>query len=228
MNLRRALGIVVVVVFILLLIGGSIWLLRRFGHLTGDPTALRQAIAGYGAWAYVVYTLAYIVQILFAPMPGQVLNIAAGMLFGPAQGILVTWISNAIGGFLAMSISRYMGRRVLEWFLEDKFVKFGDYATKHGMPLLIFLALFPTPIGDGLFYLAGLTTVPLRWLTLIITVCRLPGFAIYVLAGDQILKAGVTGWILGGIGAVAVVLLYLLFGKRFETAFEGWTAHWQS
>jgi uncharacterized membrane protein YdjX (TVP38/TMEM64 family) len=88
------------------------------------------------------------------------------------------------------------------------------------LSFILFLAIFPTPLGDGVFYLAGLTTIALKVLVPIIALGRLPGIVIWVLLGDKILGAGVAGWIIGILGSFCAVGLYLVFQKRFEAFFD--------
>ncbi len=219
MKLKKILGIAGIFLFVVVICVVSIIFVKNFGSIMENPKNLRDAIGSYGFISFLIYVLLYVFQILFAPIPGQVLNIASGMLFGIVQGFFVSWFSVIIGGFLAMLFARWFGKKILHWFLEEKALRFENEITQRGLPLILFLAIFPSPIGDGLFYLAGLTNIPLRILTLLIAVCRIPGILIYVIAGDRIMSAGVKGWIIGSLGFVVALVLYLVLRKRFELVF---------
>lgn len=220
MKAKTIVGILSIVIFLAFIILISLLFMKKFGSIIDDPIRLRQAIGEYGIVAYAIYFLLYIFQIFFAPVPGQVLNVASGMLFGTFRGFLVSWLAVILGGFLAMLFSRYLGKRLLKWFLEEKALNFEEVITRRGLSLIIFLAIFPNPIGDGLFYLAGLTSIPLKILIFIIAICRIPGILIYVIAGNKIMSAGIKGWIIGGIGFLLALLLYYFFRRNIELVFE--------
>ena len=217
---RRMIGIAGTILFFLFIILVSYLFVKKYGFLLKDPVQFRAVIRGYGGWGYLVYLLLYILQIIIAPIPGQVLNISSGILFGAGKGILLSWAAVILGGGLAIILSRVLGRKILEFILDDKAWKFEQEITKRGLSFILFLSLFPTPLGDAVFYLAGLTNIALRVLIPIIALGRLPGIVIWVLLGNEILRAGIAGWIIGILGSFAAVGLYLVFQKKFEVFFE--------
>jgi uncharacterized membrane protein YdjX (TVP38/TMEM64 family) len=217
---RRLIGIAGTIMFFSFIILISYLIIKKYGFLLKDPVAFRAAIRGYGSRGYLVYLLLYILQIVFAPLPGQVLNISSGILFGAGMGIVISWLAVILGGGLTIVLSRVLGRKIIQFILDDKAWKFEQEITKRGLSFILFLALFPTPLGDGVFYLAGLTTISLKALIPIIALGRLPGIVIWVLLGDKILRAGIAGWIIGILGSFAAVGFYLIFQKKFEAFFE--------
>jgi uncharacterized membrane protein YdjX (TVP38/TMEM64 family) len=217
---RMAIGLSGTVLFFGVIILISYFFVKRYGFLITDPVRFRAVIRGYGGRGYLVYFLLYILQIVFAPIPGQVVTISSGMLFGVAMGVALSWAAVLIGGGLAIAISRVLGRKILEYILDDQAWKFEQEITKRGLSFIFFLTLFPNPVGDAVFYLAGLTTIPLRVLIPVMVLGRLPGIIVWVVLGDKILKAGVAGWIIGILGSCAVFGFYLIFQKKFEAVFE--------
>lgn len=219
-RIRRTIGIVGLVMLMAFVFLGSYLFILRFGDIAGNPQKIRGIVLGYGVWGYLVFALFNILQIIFAPVPGNVVTISSGILFGFVRGVLVTWASVVIGGSIVMVIARSFGRKMLELLLDEKARRFEGAITRKGLPFILLLSIFPNPVGDGLFYLAGLTTIPLKMLILIIAVGRLPGIVLSVFLGDTLLTAGTAGWILGGLGLLVVVLLYLAFGSHIEKLFE--------
>ncbi|MEO0129563.1 MAG: VTT domain-containing protein [candidate division WOR-3 bacterium] len=220
MKIKRFFGFFGAIVFFTIIVSVSIIFVKNFNFIVNDPEAVRDAIQRYGLVSYFIYFLLYIFQIFFAPIPGQVLNIASGMLFGPLKGFLVSWLAVIVGGFLAMLVARIFGKKILYLFAEGGTLRLEQMITKKGLPLILFLAIFPNPIGDGLFYLAGLTMIPLKVLIVIIGFCRIPGILIYVVAGDRIMAMGIKGWVMGGVGFLIALILYFLLRKKVEEFFE--------
>jgi uncharacterized membrane protein YdjX (TVP38/TMEM64 family) len=217
---RRLIGIAGTVLFFSFIVFISYLFIRKYGFLLKDPVEFRAAIRGYGSRGYLIYLLLYILQIVFAPIPGQVLSISSGILFGVGKGIVISWIAVILGGGLTIVLSRVLGRKILEFILDEKAWKFEREITRRGLSFILFLSIFPTPVGDGVFYLAGLTDIALRVLIPIISLGRLPGLVIWVLLGDKIIRAGIAGWIIGILGSFCAVGLYVVFQKRFEAFFE--------
>lgn len=217
---KRTVGIIGLAVFTCFILIVSYAFVSRFGEFSENPTKIRDVVLGYGVWGYLVFSLINIFQVIFAPVPGNVVTVSSGILFGFVRGVLVTWVSVIIGGSIAMVIARSFGRKMLEYLLDEKAQRFEATITRKGLPFILLLSVFPNPIGDGLFYLAGLTTIRLRILIPIIAFGRLPGIVLSVFLGDTLLTAGIAGWILGGFGLLIIVILYLTFGSRIERLFE--------
>ncbi|UCC10929.1 MAG: TVP38/TMEM64 family protein [candidate division WOR-3 bacterium] len=217
--LKRLTGVTGIIIFIIFIALVSIIFLQRFGDIVENPAAVRDTVLAYGMWGYLIFSLFNIFQIIFAPVPGHVVTVSSGILFGFLRGTLVTWVSVVIGGSIVMCIARYFGRKMLDFLLDEKAKKFEADVTRKGIPFILLLSIFPNPLGDGLFYLAGITRVPLKVLIPLIAAGRLPGIIISVLFGDWLLAAGVLGWIIGIAGFLIAVILYMIFGKKIENVF---------
>jgi uncharacterized membrane protein YdjX (TVP38/TMEM64 family) len=210
---KRLIGVAGIIIFAVFIVLVSGIFLQHFGDIVKNPIAVRDAVLEYGMWGYLVFSIFNIFQIIFAPVPGHVVTVSSGILFGFVRGTLVTWVSVVIGGSIVMVIARYYGRKMLDFLLDEKAKKFEADVTRKGIPFILLLSIFPNPLGDGLFYLAGITNVPLRVLIPLIAAGRLPGIVLSVLVGDKLLTAGILGWIIA-------VILYMLFGKKIEAVFE--------
>lgn len=219
MQLKKLIAIIETAVFIGFILIVSYLFIEKFGDIIKNPLKIREMMVGYGAWGYLIFSLLNIFQIFFAPVPGTVLTVSSGILFGFTKGILVTWISVIIGGSATMIVSRFFGKKILFYLLKEKTKKFETEITRRGIPFIIILSIFPNPIGDGLFYLAGITDVPLKILIPVIALGRLPGIIVLVLIGDRLLCAGVQRWIIAGAGFLMAVIFYLLFAKKLEILF---------
>ena len=65
--------------------------------LFSDPDRARALIASAGPWGPLVFIGMQIVQVFFAPIPGQVTGFLSGFLFGTFWGTVYTMIGAAIG-----------------------------------------------------------------------------------------------------------------------------------
>jgi uncharacterized membrane protein YdjX (TVP38/TMEM64 family) len=92
MNWRNLIFRLIVVVTLL---GATVWLALHREFL--QAVALEQELARFGPWAPILFVVLYaFATVLF--VPGSVLTVAGGALFGPAWGTLWNLIGATLGG----------------------------------------------------------------------------------------------------------------------------------
>jgi len=136
-----------------------------------DPLARFQLHAGnfrlwilsFGALAPLIYTGAFSLQILLAPVPGNFMGLMGGYLFGAALGTLYSVAGLTVGAGLAMLIARRFGRPLLERFFSPARLAHWEKKLRVRSPVTWWLIFF-FPVPDLAFYAAGLTSAPLRLL----------------------------------------------------------------
>lgn len=175
-----------IIAFILIgLIGGIIYLAWPFLSIFSNPEEARSLIIDAGAWGPLIFILMQVVQILIAPIPGQVVGLIGGFLFGPFLGLIYTLIGATIGFTLIFFLSRKLGRPFVERFVDKKFLNKFDHLTKEkGVMVFFFIFLLPAFPDDIISFIAGLTTIKIRTLILISLVGRLPGYVVLSLTGN--------------------------------------------
>ena len=74
---------------------------------------VRETVAGWGRLAPLVYTLAVVVEVIVAPIPGTLLYAPAGAIFGGFVGGSLSLVGNVIGAAICCVIGQMIGGRVL-------------------------------------------------------------------------------------------------------------------
>jgi uncharacterized membrane protein YdjX (TVP38/TMEM64 family) len=160
-------------------------LVRRHLVLLTDVQALREFIRGYGVLAPVVLVVLQAVQVVAAPVPGQVLAVVAGYLFGAWWGTLYNMIGITIGSTVAFWLSRRYGRAYVEDIVhEGALARFDTVTEDYGEPALFFTFLIPGLPDDVLCFAGGLTDIPLGRLVVIAVLGRAPAFFLANVVGD--------------------------------------------
>jgi uncharacterized membrane protein YdjX (TVP38/TMEM64 family) len=186
-----------------LLIGGFV-LLRQHLAFLFDAEAVRTFVRGFGVWAPVVLILIQALQVVVAPIPGQVLAAVAGYLFGPWWGTLYNMIGITIGSTVAFWLSRRFGRTYVERIIDDEALEtFDAFVERHGLLSLFILFLIPGLPDDALCFVGGLTPIPLWKLVLIAIIGRAPAFFLVNVFGHLVANGDVFE---------AMVLLALIVG----------------
>jgi uncharacterized membrane protein YdjX (TVP38/TMEM64 family) len=169
-------------------------------------------VADLGLWGPAVFAAAYAAATV-AFVPGSLLTLAAGAIFGLVKGTLLVFAAATVGAGLAFLVSRHLARSAVERRLAGN-ARFGaiDRAVaREGRKIVFLLRLSPVFPFNLLNYALGLTRVRFGDY-LIASVGMLPGTLLYVyygaLAGEVAIVAG-GGAPAKGAGYYAVLALGL-------------------
>jgi uncharacterized membrane protein YdjX (TVP38/TMEM64 family) len=188
-------------------------LIRRHAAFLTDTQALRELIRGYGIWAPVVLILLQTVQVVAAPIPGQVLAVVAGYLFGAWWGTLYNMIGITIGSTIAFWISRRYGRAYVENIVhEEALGRFDAVSDDYGRSALFFFFLVPGLPDDVICFAGGLTDIPLWQLIVLAVVGRAPAFFLVNVVGNLLGTDNVPAAV--GLAVILVVISVLGYRNR--------------
>jgi uncharacterized membrane protein YdjX (TVP38/TMEM64 family) len=213
---------VALIIFGLLLIGtvlafGGRSILHYFSH----PDELRRLVCDWGAWAPVGIVLLQMVQIVIAPLPGNALSFAAGYALGVWPTIVWLMVGVLLGATADFLIVRWLGRRVLRRLVPaDRLARLDTLVVSRGTFFIFLLLLVPNPIGDWVYYLAGLTAMPLPLFLGLVLVARLPSNLLESWVGATATRFGMREWAVLGLIAVALVLVYWMYRERIQALLE--------
>ncbi|WP_247730133.1 TVP38/TMEM64 family protein [Halovivax limisalsi] len=204
----RALGLLCLLA---LAFGALYFLVREFAPFVFDADAFRSWIDGFGVLAPLVFVFVQALQVVVAPIPGQVLAFAAGYVFGPVAGTVYSLTGVLIGSAVAFSIAKRFGRGFVESILHDDVVaRFDGFVDTVGIPGLLAFVLVPGLPDDAICFLAGLTKWSLRTFLLVIAVGRLPAYVFTVYAGGEFANGRITY----AFAIVAIIVLASVVGYR--------------
>ena len=188
---------------------------RRYAPFVFDAAALRLWIAQFGLFAPLVFVLIQATQVVVAPIPGQVVALVAGYLFGPLWGTVYSLAGVLIGSAVAFTLSKRYGRSFVEDILhEDVVARFDDFVDTVGVPGLFAFVIIPGLPDDAICFLSGLTKWRLRTFLAVISVGRLPAYVLTVYAGGEL----ASGRFLEGMALIGVVVVLSAVGYYKQEA----------
>lgn len=175
---------------------------------------LRSWILDLGPWGPLVFIVLYAVAVV-AAIPGSVLTIAAGAMFGSVLGVAVVSVASTLGAALAFAVARWFARdSVARWMAgNEKFSKLDRMTSRHGAIVVAITRLVPLFPFTLLNYGFGLTGVGFRTYVLWSWLCMLPGTVLYVVGADAVtrgLAEGRVPWPLVAILAATTAVLILI------------------
>lgn len=182
--------------------------------------ALREWIQSLGVLGPAVFVGLYVLGVV-AGIPGSVLTVAAGGLFGSWLGVILVSLSSTIGASFSFLIARYFAREAVAHWLSrrEKFKKLDRMTEEHGAVMVAITRLVPIFPFNLLNYGFGLTGIPFWTYLFWSWLCMLPGTILYVVGVDAVIQLIVlrkVPWTLFGVIAGVGVLLALLvkFARR--------------
>jgi uncharacterized membrane protein YdjX (TVP38/TMEM64 family) len=169
-------------------------------------------IQEHRAYAVLTFIGLQVVQVIAAPVPGEVTGFVGGYLFGAGWGIVYSTIGLTLGSWLAFMISRLLGRHIVEAVVNPEVIKRYDYVMKHkGLVLAFIMFLIPGFPKDILCYILGLGHMGQREFLLISTTGRMLGTTLLTIGGTFFRdgRYGAFSTVVGiGIIAVLIVMVY--------------------
>lgn len=164
-----------------------------------------------------------LLQVVFAPIPGQFMGLAGGWIFGFTYGLALTMFGLMLGSFLAISIGRWGGKPLLERFLPQSIWERFSHLIEGRLIDYFLLFLLPALPDDALCFLAGLSPLSIRKLCLVCFLGRLPGMAVLTWTGTQVNAHNPwLNWILLAVGLAT--LLFWWYQDQAELLFARWSA----
>ena len=182
---------------------------REYAWFLTDAEALRLWLRQFGVLAPLVFVAIQALQVVVAPIPGQVVALVAGYLFGPLAGTVYSVTGVLIGSAIAFSLSKHYGRSFVEDVIhEDIIVRFDGFVDTVGLPGLFAFVIIPGLPDDAICFLSGLTKWTLPAFMGVIAVGRLPAYVLTVYAGGEL----ASGRFLSGLALILVVVLASVVG----------------
>lgn len=193
-----------------------LWLAGR--ELGGAVPRFAGWVEGLGALGPAVFVAGYVVATV-AFVPGSLLTLAAGALFGLLRGTAYVLLGATLGAAAAFLVSRYLARPWVERRLagDARFRRIDRAVGREGGRIVFLLRLSPALPFNLLNYALGLTRV--RFASYLwASVGMLPGTLLYVyygkVAGDVAALAAGAGvqrgagyYLVLGLGLLATVAL---------------------
>jgi uncharacterized membrane protein YdjX (TVP38/TMEM64 family) len=174
-----------------------------------DPTALQAWIDDAGAAAPLVFTGVYVLApVLF--MPGSVLTLAGGALFGPVWGAFYSLTGATLGATLAFLVARYLASDWVAKKAGGRLKQLIEGVESEGWRFVAFVRLVPLFPFNLLNYALGLTRIRLSHYVITSYITMLPGAMAYTYLGYAGREAVAGGEAMIQKGLLALGLLALL------------------
>jgi len=162
-----------------------------------------------------------VLQSVLFPVPGQVVTITNGLLFGAFWGTLLSWSSSMVGAIVCFFIARALGRPTVERLASKKALAVADkFFCRYGNNSVLVARLIPVVSFDAVSYLAGVTSISFLGFIVATAIGQLPATIVYSVLGQNLTT--VVNWGIFAFGVVvALGVLFFTLKKAFERRLNG-------
>jgi uncharacterized membrane protein YdjX (TVP38/TMEM64 family) len=185
----------------------GLWLfVREYLPILTDSAALRRFVDSWGVLGPLAFIAVQAIQVIVAPIPGQITAFASGYLFGSVLGTVYSIVGVTVGSAIAFWLSRRYGRPfVASVVRDDLLARFDGVVDDAGGVGLFVIFLVPGLPDDVLCFVGGLTDIDLWKLVAISFFGRLPAYVLVNVSGSGLANED--------LGLTVVTLLLLLVGS---------------
>ncbi len=122
--------------FLAILVGLTIWL-ALLGHLQPiinriiygfeSKEHMRTYLKAWGAWAPIVFIALQALQVIVAPIPGELTGVVGGFLFGTWRAVAYSSLGLTLGSAIAFLLARLIGLPFVKLFVPPTYVEKLDF-----------------------------------------------------------------------------------------------------
>jgi len=188
-----------------------------------DRERLKGFLNSLGPLSFMGFIFLQALQVIAAPVPGEVTGLIGGFLYGPFLGTILSTLGLTLGSWIAFFLSKTFGRPFVDRFVSSQTLAKYDYLLHHKGAFLVFvLFLIPGFPKDLLCYIIGLGHLSTKEFLIISTVGRFGGTVLLTFGGSFLRQQQYYRFsVLLGI-AVIVVFLVMVNKEKMERLFRIW------
>ncbi|MDF1522650.1 MAG: VTT domain-containing protein [Trueperaceae bacterium] len=182
--------------------------------------ALSNFINDAGWLAPIYYVLSFVLTALLPFIPTPLVGALGGAAFGVVPAILYGIIGLALGAFVALNLSRRIGRPLILRLVSPK--AWAEWEALVGIrSLFLWGVIFFVLNVDFAVVAAGLSTLPLRQLWLTAMIARLPWLVASAWFGELVFVSD-TVMLMALVGLVAGIVVF----QKLRPRFRHWLVRW--
>ncbi len=185
---KKGVGILSIVVFIVFSVLVCWFIGRPMLHFVSEPENFRSWIDSKGFFGQLIFIGMVALQVVFAVIPGEPLEIGAGYAFGALEGTVLCIIGGFVGSMIIFAFVRTFGIRVVELFFPiEKINNLRFLKNSKNFEVVAFLIfMIPGTPKDIIVYFLGVTKIKTTHFAIITSVARLPSVVTSTIGGNAL------------------------------------------
>lgn len=200
-------------------------LLWPYIHEVFEPGGLSRVIddvRNAGPLGFLILLAMQFMQIVVAFIPGEVVQMAAGMMYGPWLGAAVILLGCIISSAFVFVVVHRLGAPFVQDMVPTKYLdKFRAFEESGKLPIVVFiLFLIPAMPKDTFTYLVPLTNMRMRDFLVLSNVGRIPGIVISTYAANGLVDGNITQSIIIFAVVAVIAIVAIVFRDKIMNLFH--------
>ncbi len=207
---------------VMILLCALIW---PYVHEIFEPGGLDRVINDVrqaGPVGFLILLAIQFLQVVVAFIPGEVVQVAAGMIYGPWVGTLIVLVGCVVSSAFVFLLVHKLGAPFVQAMVSEKHMaKFRTFENSGKLNIIVFvLFLIPGMPKDVFTYLVPLTHMPLRTFLLLSNIARIPGILVSTYAASGLVEGDIVQSLIIFLVAGAIAVVCILFYDKIMKAIE--------
>ena len=207
---------------VMILLCALIW---PYVHEIFEPGGLDRVINDVrqaGPVGFLILLAIQFLQVVVAFIPGEVVQVAAGMIYGPWIGALIVLVGCVVSSAFVFLLVHKLGAPFVQAMVSEKHMaKFRTFENSGKLNIIVFvLFLIPGMPKDVFTYLVPLTHMPLRTFLLLSNIARIPGILVSTYAASGLVEGDIVQSFIIFLVAGAIAVVCILFYDKIMKAIE--------
>lgn len=200
-------------------------LLWPYIHEVFEPGGLSRVIddvRNAGPLGFLILLAMQFMQIVVAFIPGEVVQMAAGMMYGPWLGAAVILLGCVISSAFVFVVVHRLGAPFVQDMVPTKYLdKFRAFEESGKLSIVVFiLFLIPAMPKDTFTYLVPLTNMRMRDFLVLSNVGRIPGIVISTYAANGLVDGNITQSIIIFAVVAVIAIVAIVFRDKIMNLFH--------
>ncbi len=184
---------------------------------------IQNYVSSFGVWAPLAFIALQVIQVILAPIPGNIITVTGGLMFGFWTTLLISTFSILLGSIICFILARSYGRSFANKLVGEKVVNkyLNSFFEKRKFALYL-MFLFPFFPDDALCLIAGLSSMNFKSFVILICLTRPWGVIIGSLFGSSVIEISIYTWVIIGGLCLLLFIVALKYGFIIEKKLSKW------
>lgn len=212
-NRRIALSLIVIALFILLTIAFWYWWddIKELIVFISDQDAFGEYLRSFGILAPLVLFAAQMIQVFIAFIPGHVVSISGGYVFGFAWGLIMNLSFTVFASQLAYFLARWAGRPLVYRLVDNDTVDYWErVANEKGTVFFTIAFLLPIFPSDAMNFVGGLSGISAGKFFIANFIGRMPSAIMLTMIGAYGTEFSNVAWAI-----IVLIFIIVFFGGNY-------------
>lgn len=207
-----------------------LWITDRLAPLFSElfiifenKDTLRTHVETWGKAAPCAFIIIQAMQVVIAPIPGELTGAVGGFIFGATANTIYSTIGLTIGSMAAFLAAKLIGMPLVSYFVSEKaLARFHFLTERRGAIISLILFAIPGFPKDILSYILGLSPMNVSTFFWVSAIGRIPGTIMLSLGGSALFEGDWVFLLTLTIVCALTLLLVFLRRERIEKWLRGY------